>query len=47
MSSDLEKYPWMIKEPFRYRDQEHLLDEFQIKVVGVAESRLRLLEELD
>lgn len=46
MSSDLNKYPWMIREPFRYRDQRHLLDAFDTEVIDVAESRLKLLAKL-
>lgn len=46
MSADLNKYPWMIREPFRYHDREHLLDAFDEQVIGIAEARLQLLKGL-
>lgn len=47
MIDDYRKYFWVIREPFRYRDRDHLLQALDREVIGVAEAMVeRVTHEL-
>jgi uncharacterized protein YjbI with pentapeptide repeats len=44
MFDDYWKYFWVIPDPFRYRDHEHLIDSLDKEVIDVAESMFALIK---
>jgi len=46
MSGDLNKYPWVIREPFRYKDRDDLIARLPDEIIAVAEDRLSKIAEL-
>ena len=44
MFKDYWKYFWVIKEPFRYRDEQHLINSLEKEVIDVAESMLERIK---
>lgn len=41
MFGDYWKYPWVIGEPFRYRDQTHLVESLDRDVIDIAENKVK------
>ena len=46
MFTNLLKYPWVVREPFRYSDLPHLIRRLRADVIDVAENKLDELVEL-
>jgi len=45
MFPDYRKYFWVIREPFRYRDQQHLIESLDQEVIDEAERMCEHIRE--